>query len=161
MPAKELREGLKAPAFRAKAHTGETVASKDLADRWKVLFFYPKASTSGCTKEARAFQEAKGKFTRRKTAILGISRDGEKANGNFAAKYGLKFPLLCDTDVSIHDKYGVMKEKVMYGKKRLGVDRSTFLIAPDGRIAKMWRGVKVAGHVDDVYAALKEAQAAK
>ena len=161
MPAKELREGLKAPAFKLNAHTGDSVASKDFADRWYVLFYYPKASTSGCTKEAQAFQAAKGKFTRRKTTILGISRDSEKANGNFAAKYGLKFPLLSDTDQAVHDKYGVMKEKVMYGKKRLGVDRSTFLVGPDGRIAKMWRGVKVAGHVDEVYEALKEAQAKK
>ena len=106
-----------------------------------------------------AFQDGKAKFSRAKTVILGISRDSAKANGNFAAKYDLKYPLLCDPDKVVHDKYGVMKEKSMYGKKVMGVDRSTFLIDPERRIRKMWRNVKVAGHAEAVYEALKAAQA--
>lgn len=154
MAAKELREGLKAPAFRLADHAGNTVALKDLAGRRVVLFFYPKASTSGCTKEARGFAEAAEAFAAKGAAILGISRDSAKANAGFAAKQGLGFPLLCDTDRTVHAKYGVMVEKTMYGRKVLGVDRSTFLIGPDGRIERMWRGVKVAGHVEEVLAAL-------
>ena len=87
-----------------------------------------------------------------------MSRDGAKANGRFAEKHGLTFPLLCDPDKVLHDKYAVMKEKTMYGKKVMGVDRSTFLIDPERRIRKIWRGVKVAGHVDEVYEALKAAR---
>jgi len=106
-----------------------------------------------------AFQDGKAKFGRAKTVLLGISRDREKANRNFAAKHGLSYPLLCDPDKVVHEKYGVMKEKTMYGKKVMGVDRSTFLIDPDRRIRGIWRNVKVAGHAEELYEALKAVQA--
>jgi thioredoxin-dependent peroxiredoxin len=106
-----------------------------------------------------AFQDAKAKFTRAGTVLLGISRDSAKANAKFAEKYKLTFPLLCDPDKVVHDKFGVMKEKTMYGKKVMGVDRSTFLMDPERRIRALWRKVKVDGHADEVLAALKAAQA--
>jgi peroxiredoxin Q/BCP len=106
-----------------------------------------------------AFQDGKAKFSRAKTVLLGISRDSAKANAKFAEKYDLKYHLLCDPEKVVHDKYGAMKEKNMYGKKVMGVDRSTFLIDPERRIRRMWRKVKVAGHAEEVYEALKAAQA--
>jgi peroxiredoxin Q/BCP len=106
-----------------------------------------------------AFQDGKAKLSKAGAALLGISRDSAKANGKFAEKYGLDYPLLCDPDQVVHDLYGVMKEKNMYGKQVMGVDRSTFLIDPDRGIRRIWRNVKVAGHAEEVIEALKAAQA--
>jgi peroxiredoxin len=159
MAARELKVGQKAPDFELEAAGSDPVRLKDLRGKWVVLFFYPKASTSGCTKEAQAFRDAKGKFTRKAAVILGISRDRVKANTNFREKHKLNMPLLCDPDKAVHEKYGVMVEKKMYGKTVMGVDRSTFLVDPEGALRQIWRSVKVPGHVDDVFDALKTIQA--
>jgi peroxiredoxin Q/BCP len=121
-----------------------------------VLFFYPKASTPGCTQEGLDFSAAAGDFAAANTAILGASRDGLKAQENFKAKQGFTFDLLSDKEESLCKAFDVLKLKKMYGKESIGIERSTFLIDEQGNLLKEWRGVKVPGHVDEVLAAVRD-----
>ncbi len=155
MVTKSLKEGMKAPDFTAESDSGGAIRLKDLRGRAVVLYFYPKDNTSGCTKEACAFEDAHTKMRRRGAVVLGVSRDGLKSHAGFREKHNLSFPLLSDPDGALHHAYGVMKEKTMYGKRVMGVDRSTFLIDGAGVIRKIWRGVKVDGHVEEVLEAVK------
>ena len=136
---------IKSPAFSLAGLKGQRV----------VVFFFPKADTPGCTKEACEFRDAQKAFTKKNAAIVGISPDKEAAHAKFAAKYGLPFTLVPDPEHEIAEAYGVWKEKSMYGRKYMGVERSTFLIRPDGRIGRIWRKVKVPGHAEEALAAVK------
>ncbi|MBD9436370.1 peroxiredoxin [Pseudoxanthomonas sp. PXM03] len=138
---------------------GETTTLADHAGRWLVLYFYPKDSTPGCTTEGLDFNALLPKFKKLNAIVLGVSRDSVKSHDNFCTKQGFKFPLVSDADEALCKAFDVIHEKNMYGRKVLGVVRSTFLISPDGRIAQEWRGVKVPGHADAVLDALKAHQA--
>ena len=131
----------------------------DYAGQWLVLYFYPKDSTPGCTTEGLDFNALLPKFKKLGAAVLGVSRDSVKSHDNFCAKQGFKFPLVSDADEALCQAFDVIHEKNMYGRKVLGVVRSTFLISPDGRIAQEWRGMKVPGHAEAVLEALKAHQA--
>ena len=146
--------GKKAPAFSLPASNGETVALKDLEGKSVVLYFYPKDDTPGCTKEACDFRDALKKFTRKDAVVLGVSPDSVKSHDKFIAKFDLPFLLLADQDHKVTEKYGAWVEKSMYGKKYMGVERSTFVIGPDGKVKAIFRKVKVDGHVDAVLAAV-------
>lgn len=137
---------------------GETTTLADYAGSWLVLYFYPKDSTPGCTTEGLDFNALLPKFKKLNATVLGVSRDSVKSHDNFCAKQGFKFPLVSDADEALCKAFDVIHEKNMYGRKVLGVVRSTFLISPDGRIAQEWRGVKVPGHADAVLDALKVLQ---
>ncbi|MBD9479925.1 peroxiredoxin [Pseudoxanthomonas sp. PXM02] len=130
----------------------------DYAGTWLVLYFYPKDSTPGCTTEGLDFNALLPKFKKLNATVLGVSRDSVKSHDNFCAKQGFKFPLVSDADEALCKAFDVIHEKNMYGRKVLGVVRSTFLISPDSRIAQEWRGVKVPGHADAVLDALKAHQ---
>ncbi len=138
---------------------GETASLAGYAGKWLVLYFYPKDSTPGCTTEGLDFNALLPKFSRAGAAILGVSRDSVKSHDNFCAKQGFRFPLVSDADEALCRAFDVIHEKNMYGRKVLGVVRSTFLISPDGRIAQAWRGVKVPGHAQAVLDALNAHQA--
>ncbi|TQM12828.1 peroxiredoxin Q/BCP [Pseudoxanthomonas sp. 3HH-4] len=138
---------------------GETTTLADHAGHWLVLYFYPKDSTPGCTTEGLDFNALLPKFRKLDATVLGVSRDSVKSHDNFCAKQGFKFPLVSDADEALCKAFDVIHEKNMYGRKVLGVVRSTFLISPDGRIVQEWRGVKVPGHADAVLDALKAHQA--
>ncbi|WP_299342965.1 peroxiredoxin [uncultured Pseudoxanthomonas sp.] len=138
---------------------GETATLADYAGRWLVLYFYPKDSTPGCTTEGLDFNALLSKFAKLDATVLGVSRDSVKSHDNFCAKQGFRFPLVSDADEALCKAFDVIHEKNMYGRKVLGVVRSTFLISPDGRIVQEWRGVKVPGHADAVLDALKAHQA--
>ena len=136
--------------------TGDKILSlKDFSGKKVVLYFYPKDSTPGCTTEGQNFRDAKAKFTRQNTVILGVSRDSIKRHENFKAKQKFNFDLLSDEDESLCNQFDVIKLKKLYGKEYMGVDRSTFLIGEDGTLLEEWRGVKVKDHVDQVLAACK------
>ncbi len=136
---------------------GETATLSDYAGQWLVLYFYPKDSTPGCTTEGIDFNALLPKFKKLNATVLGVSRDSVKSHDNFCSKQGFKFPLVSDADEALCQAFDVIHEKNMYGRKVLGVVRSTFLISPDSRLAQEWRGVKVAGHADAVLDALKVA----
>ncbi len=138
---------------------GGTATLADHAGRWLVLYFYPKDSTPGCTTEGLDFNALLPKFAKLDADVLGVSRDSVKSHDNFCAKQGFRFPLVSDADEALCRAFDVIHEKNMYGRKVLGVVRSTFLVAPDQRLAAEWRGVKVAGHADAVLTALKAARA--
>jgi peroxiredoxin Q/BCP len=129
----------------------------DHAGQWLVLYFYPKDSTPGCTTEGLDFNALLPKFKRRNAVVLGVSRDSVRSHDNFCAKQGFGFPLVSDTDEALCKAFDVIKEKNMYGRKVLGIERSTFLIDPEGVIARSWRKVKVPGHAQAVLDALKAA----
>jgi peroxiredoxin Q/BCP len=150
-----IEPGKKAPAFSLKDQTGQTHTLSAYAGRPVVLYFYPKDDTPGCTAEACAFRDNLPKFTPGKAAILGVSILDEKSKAKFAAKYELNFPLLADPDHEIADKYGAWQERSMYGRKYMGVARVTYLIGPDGKVARRWDKVKVDGHADEVLAAVQ------
>ena len=147
--------GKKAPAFSLPDQEGTTHSLADYAGQPVVLYFYPKDDTPGCTKESCAFQDNLPKFKKSKAAVLGVSVLDSKSKARFAEKYGLTFPLLADADHAVMEKYGVWQEKSMYGKKYMGVARTTYLIGPDGRVVKRWDGVKVDGHAEEVLAAVQ------
>ncbi|HZV22812.1 MAG TPA: peroxiredoxin [Luteimonas sp.] len=128
------------------------------AGRWLVLYFYPKDSTPGCTTEGLDFNALLPKFRRLGAEVIGVSRDSLKSHQNFCAKQGFRFELASDSDETLCDAFGVIKEKNMYGRKVLGIERSTFLVDPDGVIRQSWRPVKVAGHAQAVLDALKAAR---
>ncbi len=141
-----LAEGMKAPEFSLPRDGGGTVTLSDFAGNKLVLFFYPKDDTSGCTAEAKAFTELKSEFDSAGVALLGMSPDSVKKHDKFIAKHELAVPLASDEEKAILDAYGVWKEKSMYGKKYMGVERTTFLIDASGTIEKIWPKVKVPGH---------------
>jgi peroxiredoxin Q/BCP len=147
--------GKKAPAFSLPDQQGSKHALADYAGQPVVVYFYPKDDTPGCTKESCAFQDNLPKFKKSKAAVLGVSVLNSASKAKFAAKYGLTFPLLADEDHAVMEKYGVWQEKSMYGKKYMGVARTTYLIGPDGKVVKRWDGVKVDGHAEDVLAAVQ------
>ena len=150
----KLAAGDKAPAFTLTDQDGQKVSLKDFAGQQVVVYFYPRDDTPGCTKEACQFNDNLRSFTRAKVPVLGISGDSGEKHQKFRAKYGLKFPLLTDADHSVGEAYGAWGEKTLYGKKSVGVIRSTFLIAADGRIARPWYHVKADGHAAKVLAEL-------
>ncbi|MEJ2397929.1 MAG: peroxiredoxin [Gammaproteobacteria bacterium] len=136
--------------------TGEqSISLKSLRGQNVVLYFYPKDSTPGCTREGQDFRDNLSKFTRQNTVILGVSRDSVKSHENFRSKQGFKFDLLSDSDETLCKLFDVIKMKNMYGKKVRGIERSTFLIDDKGKLRQEWRKVKVDGHVEEVLAAVK------
>ena len=150
-----IEPGQPAPAFSLPDQHGTVHSLADYAGRPVVLYFYPKDDTSGCTKEACTFQEALPTFDTAKAAVFGISILDSASKAKFARKYDLTFPLLADEDHAVADAYGAWQQKSMYGRKYLGVARITYLIAPDGTIARRWDSVKPAAHPAEVLAAVK------
>ncbi len=138
---------------------GATATLADHAGQWLVLYFYPKDSTPGCTTEGLDFNALLPDFKELGASVMGVSRDSVRSHDNFRAKQGFEFPLVSDSDEALCQAFGVIKEKNMYGRKVLGIERSTFLISPDGQIAEEWRKVKVPGHAQAVLQALQAAQA--
>jgi peroxiredoxin Q/BCP len=128
------------------------------AGRWLVLYFYPKDSTPGCTVEGNDFNALLPEFRKLGAEVLGVSRDSLKSHRNFCAKQGFDFPLVSDSDEALCHAFDVIRPKKLYGREYVGIERSTFLIAPDGRLTEAWRGVKVPGHAQAVLDALKAAQ---
>ena len=139
--------------------SGKAATLADYAGQWLVLYFYPKDSTPGCTTEGIDFNALLPKFKKLGASVLGVSRDSLKSHQNFCAKQGFRFDLVSDADEALCQAFGVIKEKQLYGRKYIGIERSTFLVDPKGRIAQAWRGVRVPGHAQAVLDALKAAQA--
>jgi peroxiredoxin Q/BCP len=148
-------EGNKAPNFSLPRDGGGNVSLQDFLGKKLVLFFYPKADTPGCTREAIAFTALSDEFSRSGTAVVGISADTVKAQEKFRDKHRLAVPLISDETHEMLEAYGVWGEKSMYGRKFMGIVRTTVLLGPDGRIARLWRNVKVDGHADEVLAAAR------
>ncbi len=146
--------GKAAPAFSLETDTGETLSLKDLKGKNVVLYFYPKDDTSGCTTEACEFRDLMPRFEKGSAVILGVSPDSVKSHQKFKAKHDLPFTLLADTEHAMAEKYGVWKEKSMYGRKYMGVERTTFLLDAKGVLRQVFEKVKPAGHADEVAAAL-------
>ncbi len=138
--------GSKAPQFTTVSDKGEKVKLSDYLGKVVVLYFYPKDDTPGCTKEACAFRDAQSELTKHGAVVLGVSPDDEDSHAKFRDKFSLNFPLLADTDHKIAEAYGAWREKNMYGKKSMGVQRSTYIIDPKGKVAKVWKRVSVDGH---------------
>jgi peroxiredoxin Q/BCP len=151
-----IDEGEKAPDFTLRSDRGEEVRLRDLEGRPVVLYFYPKDDTSGCTREACAFRDRKSEIDARGAVLLGVSPDDVASHRAFRDKYELNFPLLADPTHAIAERYGAWREKNMYGKKSLGIQRSTFLIDAGGVVRKVWKRVRVDGHDDQVLAALDD-----
>jgi peroxiredoxin Q/BCP len=151
-----IEPGERAPAFTLTADDGSKVRLSDLKGRPIVLYFYPRDDTPGCTREACAFRDLKADLAARGAVVLGVSSDSLASHAKFRDKYGLNFPLLADTGHKVAEKYGAWREKNMYGKKTMGIQRSTFLIDPLGRVARVWKQVKVDVHDAQVLAALDE-----
>jgi peroxiredoxin Q/BCP len=154
-PSSPLAEGAKAPAFSLPRDGGSTISLNDYAGRKLVLFFYPRADTPGCTKEAIDFTRLASAFAEAQTAVLGVSADPLKAQESFRNKHQLSTPLVSDEQHEMLEAYGAWGEKSMYGKIFHGVLRTTVLIGDDGRIVRIWRNVKVDGHADEVLAAAR------
>lgn len=152
----KIAVGAKVPAFSAKTTDGESWKLADADGRKVVLYFYPKDMTSGCTVQARGFRDAAADFKKAKTVVIGVSRDSCASHAKFRDKEDLSFELLSDEDEKLCKLFDVIHEKNMYGRKVLGVVRSTFLIGADGKLAREWRKVKVDGHVAEVLAAARE-----
>lgn len=146
-----LTPGTKAPSINA---------LKNAKGSWVVLYFYPKDDTSACTAEACDFRDSMKRITKSGALVIGVSPDSVKSHDKFIQKYDLNFPLVSDEDKTICEAYDVWKEKSMYGRKYMGVERTTYLIDPKGKIVHTWEKVKVKGHVDDVLGVLKELGAA-
>ena len=151
-----VKEGEAAPAFKLQDDQGNWVSLSDFKGEHVVLYFYPKDDTTGCTKEACDFQANLNAFKKRGAIVLGISPDSEKSHQKFKNKYELSFPLIVDEDKSIANQYGVWQEKSMYGRKYMGIVRTTFIIDEKGKIAKIFPKVKVTDHAEAVLAALDE-----
>jgi peroxiredoxin Q/BCP len=148
-----LTPWMKAPDFTLPRENGGSIRLRDLKGRKVVLLFYPRADSSGCTREAMAFNRLRRDFERRGTVLLGISADPVAAQKKFANKHGLAFPLLSDESKAVLRAFGVWKKKQLYGRSFMGVERTTFLIDADGRIANIWRKVRVEGHAEQVLTA--------
>jgi thioredoxin-dependent peroxiredoxin len=153
--AKELVEGDMAPDFELPTDGGGQAHLKDLIGKPVVIYFYPKDDTSGCTAQAIAFNGLRAKFAAAGAMVIGISPDSAVSHDKFKQKHALKIALAADPERAAIEAYGVWKEKSMYGRKYFGVERSTFVIGRDGRIARIWRKVKVPGHAEEVLAATK------
>jgi len=153
-----LDTGDKVPDLPLHLSGGGETSLSGYGDRWLVLYFYPKDSTPGCTTEGIDFNGLLPKFRKLGAEVVGVSRDSLKSHQNFCVKQGFRFELASDNDESLCNAFGVIKEKSMYGRKVLGIERSTFLIDPDGVIRHSWRPVKVAGHAQAVLDALKAAR---
>lgn len=138
---------------------GAQATLADHAGRWLVLYFYPKDSTPGCTTEGLDFNALLPEFEALDAGVMGVSRDSVKSHDNFCAKQGFRFPLVSDADEALCRAFDVIREKNMYGRKVMGIERSTFLIDPEGRVARAWRKLRVPGHADAVLEALKQARA--
>ncbi len=151
-----LAEGDKAPDFTMAASGGRTASLKAMHGRPFLLYFYPKADTPGCTREACGFQEALPQLSSIGIEVIGVSKDKMKPIEAFATKYGLRFPLASDEDLAVAKAYGVWVEKSRYGRKYMGVERASFLIDRHGRIARIWPKVKVDGHAAEVLQAARE-----
>jgi peroxiredoxin Q/BCP len=152
-------EGAIAPAFTLATDTGEIVSLSDFTGRTVVLYFYPKDDTPGCTKESCQFRDLFPRFTKGKAVILGISPDSVKSHAKFRKKYDLPFTLLADEGHTVAEAYGVWALKTFMGRKYMGVERTTFIIGPDGRIARVFEKVKPDGHAEEVMAALRATSA--
>ena len=149
-----LKEGDEAPGIRVSTDTGEEFRLSDLKGQRVVLYFYPKADTPGCTTEACEFRDDIHQFAKKGAAVVGISPDKPAAQAKFKGKYGLPFTLLADEDKAAAQAYGVWKEKNMYGRKVMGIERTTFVIGPDGKIEKIYAKVKAKEHAAEVMAGL-------
>ena len=159
MAAGPLDTGSKVPEMPLALSSGHTASTADHAGHWLVLYFYPKDSTPGCTTEGNDFNRLMPKFTKLDATILGVSRDSLRSHQNFCTKQGFRFDLVSDSDETLCRAFGVIKEKQLYGRPYIGIERSTFLIDPDSRIVQAWRGVRVPGHASAVLDALKAARA--
>jgi peroxiredoxin Q/BCP len=151
-----VKEGRKAPDFTLPSSQGGEVSLKSLRGKPVVLYFYPKDDTPGCTREACAFRDSQAALKKRGAVVLGLSGDSLLSHERFKAKYKLNFPLLADTDKAVAKKYGAWGEKVMYGKKVVGMIRSTFVIDPEGVVRKVFPRVRVDGHAEQVLEALSD-----
>jgi peroxiredoxin Q/BCP len=149
-----IEPGQNAPVFTLTADDGTKVRLSDLVGSPVVLYFYPKDDTPGCTKEACAFRDADADLKKLGAALLGVSPDDVASHVKFRDKYSLNFPLLADPDHAVAEKYGAWREKNMYGKKSMGIQRSTFVIDSTGKVARAWKAVKVDGHDEQVLEAL-------
>jgi peroxiredoxin Q/BCP len=149
-----IEEGATAPDFTLKSDRGQDVRLSELRGKPVVLYFYPKDDTPGCTKEACAFRDRSADLKKAGAVVLGVSPDDVASHGQFRDKYSLNFPLLADTGHKIADAYGAWREKNMYGKKSMGIQRSTFLIDSAGKVRKVWKKVSVDGHDEEVLKAL-------
>lgn len=156
-----LDTGDRVPRLEFTLGDGRTARFADYAGQWLVLYFYPKDNTPGCTREGIDFRDLHSQFENAGAAILGVSRDSPKSHQNFCAKYELPFDLISDADEAVCNAFGTIKEKNMYGRKVLGIERSTFLVDPEGVIRAVWRPVKVPGHAEAVLDQLKSLAAAK
>jgi thioredoxin-dependent peroxiredoxin len=145
-----IAEGKAAPDFELENDAGETVRLSDLRGKSVVLYFYPKDDTPGCTAEACEFRDAYDRFREKGVEVIGVSPDPVASHQKFKTKYELPFPLLADTDHAVADRYGVWGQKTYGGRTYMGVDRSTFVIAPDGTLVKAMRGIKPAGHAAEL-----------
>ena len=154
-----MEPGSTPPAFSLPDQDGKTVKLSDYKGKWLVLYFYPNDDTPGCTTEACDFTNGLKDFEKLEAVVVGCSPNTEESHRKFIAKYKLKVRLLSDTGHTVMEKYGAWGEKVLYGKKSIGVLRSTVIIAPDGKVAHHWPRVKSAGHADQVQEKLKELQA--
>ncbi|WEN14340.1 peroxiredoxin [Rhodanobacter sp. AS-Z3] len=146
--------GKKLPPLKGLTGDGRELKLASLKGQWVVVYFYPKDSTPGCTTEAKDFRDLHPDFRKRNAEIIGVSRDSQKSHANFIAKQQLPFSLVSDPDEDWCRAFDVIHEKVLYGKRHMGIVRSTFLINPDGKLASEWRGVKVAGHAQAVLDAI-------
>ncbi|OOG60111.1 peroxiredoxin [Rhodanobacter sp. C03] len=142
--------GKKIPSLSGVTNDGHALKLTSLKGQWVVVYFYPKDSTPGCTNEAKDFRDLYPAFRQRHAEVIGVSRDSVKSHANFVAKQELPFPLVSDPDETWCQAFDVIQEKVLYGKRYLGIVRSTFLIDPDGKLVQEWRGVKVPGHAQAV-----------
>lgn len=150
-----LKEGAKAPAFSVESDSGEKVSLKDFKGKTVVLYFYPKDDTPGCTQEACDFRDSLARLKKHDAVVLGISRDAVEKHQKFKKKHELPFPLLSDVDGSMCEAYGVWQEKTLYGRKFMGIVRTTVVVGPDGKVKKVYPKVKVRGHVDQIIDDLK------
>ena len=153
-----LDAGDRVPDLPLALSSGKAATLGDYAGKWLVLYFYPKDSTPACTSEGQDFNALLARFRRAGAEVLGVSKDSLKSHQNFRAKQGFKFDLASDADETLCNAFGVIQPKKLYGREFIGIVRSTFLIDPEGRVAREWRGVKVAGHAAAVLDALKDAQ---
>lgn len=149
-----LGQGDRLPTVTVLDDEGRSISTKELLGDWLVLYFYPKDDTPGCTSEASQFRDLYKQFVKKGAAIVGVSRDTPESHRKFKAKYSIPFALLADTDSQLCEAFGVLVEKTMYGKKRMGIARATFLIDGSGTIVKSWPKVNVDEHADDVLAAI-------
>lgn len=145
-----LKAGDKAPDFKLLSDNGKEVSLKKLKGHKVVLYFYPKDNTSGCTKEACDFKDSIKVFEKKETVVIGVSRDSVDSHKKFKSKFDLPFTLLSDESATMLEEYGVWKEKSMYGRKYMGIERTTFLIDEKGKIKEIWNNVKVPGHITDI-----------